>query len=87
MSQEIKTTQKITVQKLKKDLKKVAINTRDSKEIIESIDGRYNHSNGKSAILLINKTKGTSFNYNQIQVIKKFDGEYDNKLGYWFISI
>jgi hypothetical protein len=96
MSQQIKTTQKIILQRrtkkltgLKKDLKKVQIVTAQDQNgsLIRSINARYNHSNQKSAIPLVNINGGQSFNHNQIQTIKKYLGEYDNKLGYWFISI
>ena len=59
----------------------------DESSIIASINSRYNHSNGKSAIPVVNKIGESSFNYNQIQLIKKQKAEYDSKLKYWFISI
>lgn len=96
MSQQIKTNVKILAQKraktllnLKKVLKKSAIITAQDQNgsLIRSINSRYNHSNNKSAIPLVNVNGGQSFNFNQITVIKSFKGEYDTKLGYWFISI
>lgn len=59
----------------------------DQSSVIASINARYNHSNGKSAIPVVNKIGESSFNYNQIQLIKKHNAEFDSKLGYWFISI
>jgi hypothetical protein len=96
MSQKITTTSKILATKkakqlisLKRVLKKNQIITAQDQNgsLIRSINTRFNHSNQKSAIPLVNKNGGTSFNYSQIVVIKSFNGEYDPKLGYWFISI
>lgn len=73
---------------IQKDLKKnfVFLATGES-SVIASINTRYNHSNGKSAIPAVNKIGESSFNYNQVQLLKKYKAEYDSKLGYWFISI
>ena len=81
---------KISKSKVLKDLEKSQVfvfSGKISSSAIASINQRYNHSNGKSAILLVNKIEESSFNANQIQAIRKYKGEYDTKLGYWFISV
>lgn len=74
---------------LKKEFEKVFVYTlqENNSSVIKSINTRYNHSNQKSAIPLVNKIGESSFNYSQLQTIRKHQGEYDSKLGYWFISI
>jgi len=77
------------LQSLKKQFEKVFVYTlqENNSSVIASINARYNHSNGKSAIPLVNKIGESCFNFNQLQVIKKEKAEYDTKLGYWFISL
>jgi hypothetical protein len=97
MSQKLifKSTAKITKQEktkklsvIKKDLEKNFIYLASGESsVIASINSRYNHSNGKSAIPVINKIGESSFNYNQVQLLKKYKGEFDSKLGYWFLSL
>jgi hypothetical protein len=73
---------------IQKDLKKnfIFLATSES-SIIASINARYNHSNGKSAIPAVNKIGDSVFNHNQVLLLRKYNAEYDSKLGYWFISI
>lgn len=75
------------LQSLKKEFEKNLIFTLNNSALIASINERYNHSNGKNAIILINRIGDSSFNYSQLQVIKKYNPEFDSKLKYLFISI
>jgi hypothetical protein len=85
IAKQTKSTKLSTIQK---DLKKNFIFLATSESaIIKSINARYNHSNGKSAIPAVNKIGDSVFNHNQVQVLRKYKAEYDSKLGYWFISI
>ena len=73
---------------IKKELEKNFVYLASNQSsVIASINARYNHSNGKSAIPVINKIGESSFNANQIQILRKHKAEYDSKLEYWFISI
>ncbi len=90
-----KSTAKITkaektkkLSSIQKDLKKNFIFLATSESaVIASINARYNHSNGKSAIPAVNKIGDSVFNHNQVQLLRKYKAEFDSKLGYWFISI
>lgn len=86
----LKTKASATKTKIVKDLEQNQVfvyKTQITSSIIASINKRYNHSNGKSAVILVNKIEKSSFNHNQIVAIKKYKAEYDSKLGYWFVSI